>query len=359
MAHAASCEQSWPAWETFKKNLVSEEGRVVDDGMNDMRTTSEGQAYSLFFSLVANDRVMFNKLLKWTETNLAQGDLTTHLPAWLWGMNEYGEWKILDENTASDADLWLAYTLGEAGRLWEDRRLVALSSLIANRILTTETINVPGLELVLLPGTNGFVLDENRVRLNPSYTPLQLMRWFTTHSKDTRWTSLLSSSKKLILESSPQGLAPDWTIYDYKRGFLPDADTGKGALGSYDAIRVYLWAGMLSPDDPDRRDLLKTLKPMARFVDSHGYPPESIHTLTGVANNPGPSGFSFAMLPLLQAHGLINAVKKQLQRVDANPVADDAYYGQVFLLYTLGWTGNLYSFDSKGNLNTRWKHSCP
>ena len=33
--------------------------------------------------------------------------------------------------TASDADLWIAYTLLEAGRLWKERRYTALGTLIA------------------------------------------------------------------------------------------------------------------------------------------------------------------------------------------------------------------------------------
>ena len=39
----------------------------------------------MFFALVANDRARFDKLLSWTEANLAGGDLTQRLPAWSWG----------------------------------------------------------------------------------------------------------------------------------------------------------------------------------------------------------------------------------------------------------------------------------
>lgn len=358
-AHAATCEKSWPAWDAFKKNLISEEGRVLDSGSENVKTTSEGQAYALFFSLVANDRATFDKLLNWSEKNLAEDDLVTHLPSWLAGEQEDATVGVLDKNSASDADLWMAYALGEAGRLWSDRRYVALSSLIANRILATETLDVPGLGLVLLPGAAGFTPTPTSVRLNPSYVPLQLMHWYASHSKDPRWSSLLSSSRQLIVKSSPKGYAPDWTIYDYDKGFLPDADTEKSGIGSYDAIRVYLWAGMLNRDDADRRVLLDALKPMGRFVESHGSPPESIHTLTGVANNEGPSGFSAAMLPFLQSAGLNKAADEQLLRIGAQPIADDSYYDQVLSLYALGWRDGLYRFDSKGNLTPRWMSICP
>lgn len=48
-------------------------------------STSEGQSYGLFFALAANDRAGFDKLLTWTQNNLAEGDLKQHLPGWLWG----------------------------------------------------------------------------------------------------------------------------------------------------------------------------------------------------------------------------------------------------------------------------------
>ena len=95
-------EQNWPLWERYAQNAIDPQGRVIDHSAQD-RTTSEGQAYGMFFALVANDRTRFDKILGWTEVNLAQGDLTLHLPAWNWGKNPDGSWKTIDPNPASDA----------------------------------------------------------------------------------------------------------------------------------------------------------------------------------------------------------------------------------------------------------------
>lgn len=358
LGHAQNCEKSWPAWETFKKSSITDDGRVQDHGDQGTRTTSEGQSYALFFSLVAGDRATFEKLLGWTERNLSEDDLITHLPSWELGEKEDNTTGVLDKNSASDSDLWIAYTLGEAGRLWENRRYVALSSLLANRILTNETLVVPNLGRVLLPGAAGFTPTPTSVRLNPSYVPMQLMRWFTNHSKDPRWTELLNSSRELILKSSPKGYAPDWTLYDYDRGFLPDTDPEKGGTGSYDAIRVYLWAGMLSRDDADRAALINALRPMARLVERLGYPPESVHVQSGEPQNKGPNGFSAAMVPFLQAAGANKAAEAQLSLIEADPISEDSYYNQVLSLFALGWQDNLYRFDSKGNLTPSWKTTC-
>ncbi|WP_239668556.1 glycosyl hydrolase family 8, partial [Burkholderia cenocepacia] len=79
-AAGAGCSVAWPRWDAFKRDFISADGRVIDVGSADSRTVSEGQAYGLFFALVANDRRMFDTILAWTENNLAQGDLSAHLP---------------------------------------------------------------------------------------------------------------------------------------------------------------------------------------------------------------------------------------------------------------------------------------
>ncbi|MFS9573010.1 glycosyl hydrolase family 8, partial [Klebsiella quasipneumoniae] len=109
----AACQ--WPAWEQFKQAYVSPEGRVIDPSDARKISTSEGQSYGLFFALAANDRAGFDKLLTWTQNNLAEGDLKQHLPGWLWGKKDDEQWTLLDSNSASDSDLWIAWALLEAG----------------------------------------------------------------------------------------------------------------------------------------------------------------------------------------------------------------------------------------------------
>ena len=53
-------QQSWPLWESYKSHIIDRQGRVVDHSAQD-RTTSEGQAYAMFFALVANDRPRFDE----------------------------------------------------------------------------------------------------------------------------------------------------------------------------------------------------------------------------------------------------------------------------------------------------------
>lgn len=341
----------WPLWEAFARAFLSEEGgRVIDRSAGDGRTVSEGQAYALFFALVADDRAHFDVLLRWTEDNLCAGDLTAQLPAWLWGRADDGRWGVLDANPASDADLWLAYVLGEAGRLWRDRRYTALSQLVAERVLREEVADLPGLGPTLLPGPQGFKRPGPSWRLNPSYLPLHVLQWLSV--RDAAWVPVRESSLHVLLESAPQGFAPDWTLYQPDRGFTPDTDAS--GLGSYNAIRVYLWAGLLHPQAPGRSALLTRLAPMARLVAARGVPPERIDAQSGQPGEAAPVGFSAALLPFLAAEGETAALRSQQARLLARPLRADAYYEQCLGLFGQGAVEGAYHLLADGRLQPRW-----
>ncbi|WP_175771682.1 cellulose synthase complex periplasmic endoglucanase BcsZ [Burkholderia ambifaria] len=352
----AQCGAAWPRWDAFKRDFVSADGRVIDVGSADSRTVSEGQAYGLFFALVANDRRTFDTILAWTENNLAQGDLSARLPAWLWGRAPDGAWRVLDANAASDADLWIAYTLVEAGRLWRERSYTARGALLAKRVLDDETASVPGLGLTLLPGPTGFKLANGQWRVNPSYSPPQVIRGLAARlPDDRRWAALAASTGRVLLDTAPKGFSPDWALYRASAGFGPDPQTR--AESAYNAIRVYLWAGMLDRADPLAAPLLARFAPFADYIAAHGAPPEKVDTTTGVAGpNDGNGGFSAAAVPFLDARGQHALADVQAARVDTLArQSAPGYYTSVLTLFGLGWRDGRYRFGVDGSLDARWE----
>lgn len=349
---------SWPAWTTFKKQFVSTDGRVVDPGSAVRHTVSEAQAYALFFALVANDKDGFERLLRWTENNLCQGDMSAHLPAWRWGRRDDGTWDVMDSNSASDADVWLAYTLGEAGRLWSEPRYSRLSIQLGARILAEETEELPGLGLALLPGPQGFVMAPGRWRLNASYSPPQLLQRLSqtaeASNKPSPWERLAQSAVQVILGSAPKGFAADWVVYDSKEGFMADSQGPEKALGGYNAIRIYLWVGTLHPQSPERARLLAVLRPMALQVRSSGQVPESVDSQSGRVGSPGPSGFVAALLPFLQAQGDVSTVRLLERQLQSKPLRAEAYFEQALGLFALGWMDGSYRYGADGRLLPRW-----
>jgi len=367
---AQDCEaqqQPWPLWESYKTHTIDQQGRVVDRTAQD-RTTSEGQAYAMFFALVANDRPCFDKLLNWTETNLAANDLAAHLPGWLWGKSTDGSWRVLDHNSAADADLWLAYDLMEAGRLWHEPRYKKLGTLMATRIAQQEVSDVPGLGTTLLPGPVGFHPDPHTWLLNPSYLPPSLLVYFAKAFPTGPWDAILQSLHPLLAQGSGAGYAMDWVSAGtaIRPSITPEQRsagmTDKPPIGSDDAIRVYLWLGIADPATPGVRELLPTVSGMAAYLKLHAAPPEQVDNLGHILSAKAPPGFYAALIPYLHALGLKQQERLQIDRLAAARDAslglyghNGAYYDQNLALFSTGWSEQRYRFDRDGNLQVSWR----
>jgi endoglucanase len=354
---AASCPSQWPDWEQFKARFISVDGRVIDSSTPRAVTVSEGQAYALFFALVADDRRQFGRLLEWTENNLAAGDLTRNLPAWQWGRRDDGQWAVLDANPAADADVWLVYALDQAGRLWQEPYYRSLSAVIARQVFARETAELGGLGLGLLPAPEGFHPAPDLWRLNPSYLPPMLLRALARSQPERPWGRVLDSSEQVLVGAAPGGLAPDWVEYRPGRGFSPDSITR--ATGSYDAIRVYLWLGLMAEAAPERPGLVRHFAPMLELLRADGWPPETIDALSGRAQGRGPVGFAAALLPFAVAagdHAL--AVRLAQQVAQQRDALRERYYDTVLMLFGMGWFEGRYRFAAEGDLVPAWSRAC-
>jgi endoglucanase len=369
---AAGCKESpWQLWNSYSARFIDKQSGRVFDPNGDQHTTSEGQAYALFFALADNDRPTFTRVLAWTEANLASADLETHLPAWLWGKNKDGEWKVLDPNSASDADVWMAYTLIEAGRLWKSPGDSKLGRAMLAQIARNEVVNLPGFGPMLMPGPAGFQ-HGNSWTVNPSYLPLFLFKRFADVDPAGPWAQIALGIPLLLEQSSRHGYAMDWVEYVPGDGFYPapkpsaaeqNASDTAGPEGSYDAIRVYLWAGMLDPDDAMRPRILNAVPAMSAYLADHDAPPEKISDVGIPVAQDGPVGFSAAVLPYLRAYpDLSRVTAKQIIRLSAQKDAttglygkDIAYYDQNLALFATGFLDARFRFGPGGELTVEWK----
>ena len=347
---------TWPSlYQSYARAFLDNQIRVIDRDTGD-RTTSEGQAYAMFFALVANDRSRFDGLLRWTELNLAAGDLTAQLPAWLWGRDANDRWGVLDANAAADADVWMAYVLLEAGRAWNDQHYTSIGRSLAKRIADEEVADIGGIGPVLLPAPKGFRQDD-AIRLNASYLPLQVFVGLGHLLPDGPWERIAQRISTLVSASAPHGFATDWIDFAPGRGF------SASDAGSYDAIRVYLWAGMLDPAAPGRDAILRSLSGMADWLRKNAAPPEKVRRDGSVEVPNGPVGFSAALLPYLSAIGEKKLADAQSGRLRSALDSRTGLYGrpsryddQNLALFALGWTERRFWFDSSGTLKTWWKN---
>jgi endoglucanase len=355
--NASSGAQDWQSlWTSYVRGFMDGQIRVIDHDAGD-RTTSEGQAYGMFFALVADDRPHFDGLLRWTEQNLAAGDLSANLPAWLWGHGANNQWGVIDRHSAADADLWMAYTLLEAGKAWNEPRYTKIGTGLAHHIAAEEVVQVPDLGAIVIPGP-GFQ-HGNSYRLNASYVPLQLILRLDQLLPDGPWGKVAETVPALVNASAPHGFVSDWTDFKANTG-LQTAPT----VGSYDAIRVYLWAGMLDKSTRGRDALLKSLSGMESYLRTNAIPPEKVRPDGTIESPNGPVGFSAALIPFAEAlhddrieNQLMSRVQSDLKPQTGLLGAPPRYYDQNLALFGLGFSQQQFWFDSDGALKLRWEHA--
>lgn len=354
---SANSTPDWPEWNNFVDRFVQADGRVIDITF-DRKSTSEGQSYGLFFALVANQRAQFDAILRWTSDNLAAGQLGEKLPAWLWGLREDGSWGVKDENSASDADLWIAYSLLEAARLWKAPGYADTGRKLLSQIRRHEIAQAGSAGPVLLPGAIGFTLDKGRFRINPSYMPGFMFRYLAAADPKGPWQSVWDGYMRMAPKVFSAGVAPDLFVVDSKGMVMPD--TEREPSGSYDAIRVYLWAGMSGRSN---QEMIKMLSTYAVLIRKYGTPPEKVDPLTAVATKSdySPIGFSGAVLPFLSALDDKPSLEKQRDRIrlaalGAKLGKPTNYYDQTLILFGKGWLDGQYRFDRQGRLQPSWVH---
>lgn len=345
---------SWPRWERFERHFLRDDGRIIDPRNAD-RSTSEGQGYGLFFALVANRRAVFDRILAWTDRELAGGDLGTRLPAWHWGRRADGRWGVVDANAASDGDLWIAYSLLQAARLWNEPAYATRARRLLVSIRELEIVDADAAGWLLLPAPRGFELPGGRFRIDPSYLPGFQFHAFMNQDPAGPWARVWRS----YLEHAPQvfaaGLAPDLYVVDRGGGIEPDPERHHGR---YDGIRVYLWAAMSGGDSVGR--LLPLLLGMAERVHARGAPPEAVDAISGATlGRFSPYGFSGALLPYFAVLGdepTLAAQRRRLllARLRERVTHRYSYYDEALCLFGEGWIEGRFRFDAQGNVWPWW-----
>jgi endoglucanase len=388
---SGGCRQGpWTLWDAYAGHFINGDGRVIERSVND-RTTSEGQSYALFFALADNDRARFDKILAWTQDNLAASDLGKRLPGWQWGKAPDGQWKLLDPNPASDADCWIAYSLIEAGRLWKNPSYSQLGRQMLDLIAKQEVADLPGFGSMLMPGTTSLWVHNNVWSLNPSYLPLFQFQRFADVDPAGPWGAIAMNIPRLLRLSAKHGFAMDWVDYVPNDGFYPAPPPGstppkppekptlpvsaaqtpqppppdaKPPMGSYDAIRVYLWAGMIDGAGITRKQMLDAIPGMGAYLagSDHLAPPEKVSAQGIPEPQDGPVGFSAAILPYAYAQPDLARVGAQLRvrmSEQRNPDTglygkQPVYYDQNLVLFAIGYLDNRFRFGPRGELKVEW-----
>jgi endoglucanase len=229
-------------WSFFKERFLSPEGRIIDDG-NQGVSHSEGQGYGLILAQINQDHEAFDRIWKWTQSNLRKrGD---HLFAWRWApAGTSGAGVVADKNNATDGDLLIAWGLARAAAAWNNVEFQASAREIAQDVRRT-MVQPSRYGPILLPGGQGFIQPEGTV-VNLSYWVFPAFRALAKIDPSLDWSRLEQSGLKLVevARFSPLNLPPDWLLLGKSSVNLAK---GFEAAYGYNAVRIPLylvWGGI-------------------------------------------------------------------------------------------------------------------
>lgn len=224
-------QQAWAAWRT---SYVAPEGRVVD-GFQQGASHSEGQGYGMALALSFGDAETFARLYNWTEANLALRP--DALLAWRWLPDALPH--VADRNNASDGDLFYAWALARAARLFDAPDYAARARAIAADLVATCIVPMPdGSAEVMLPAASGF-LTETGFILNPSYWMPRAMRDLAAATDQPALARAADGAERVMAQMAANGLVPDWAEVTADGITLPPARFSADA--GYESLRVPLF----------------------------------------------------------------------------------------------------------------------
>ncbi len=256
-------------WHRYEERYITPDGRVIDTG-NGGISHSEGQGYAMLLAVAHGDRARFDTLWRWTQENLQVRE--DKLFAWRW---EPRTRSAVDQNSASDGDILIAWSLARAAEVWNDKTLRAEAAAISKTIRQELVRTING-HTVLVPGPSGFETD-GVIVVNPSYWVFPAFEDLNEVDPSTVWDDLAASGRDLLRTSrfGAFHLPPDWLelVGSQQRvanGFPPEF--------GYNAVRIPLyltWSG----DDDD--DLLGPYRKFWTQFDGRAPTPATVNLQTG------------------------------------------------------------------------------
>jgi endo-1,4-beta-D-glucanase Y len=221
------------AWDAYKHTYIRAEGNVVDPDRNGGATTSEGQGYAMLRAAWMHDKDAFDRTFRWADQHLRRAD---GLYSWLWTPADGG--RILDANSAADADQEIAFALILASEVFQDAKMLARARQILLAIRQHERVEVGA---GWFPAAGNWAVPQRIVNL--SYFVPYAYPYFERIDPEGRWETVTESGYDLIAKTlgpDTTRLIPDFlsVATDGNPEALPK-DTGLSSDFSSDAMRIY------------------------------------------------------------------------------------------------------------------------
>jgi endoglucanase len=229
----------------FLTEYAESDGRVVrrDEGGD---VVSEGQAYGMLIAAAVGDQTRFRTIWEWTKDHLRRPD---GLLSWRWADD-----RVIDSNSAADADLDAARALVLAGSRFNAPELTEDGKRLGAVVLQTESVTIgthvaPASDVVPvgsgLAGAGQVLVAGNWATtppylVNAGYFSPRADEQLARVSADRRWLDLSRSQRVLSWQLvGTSSLPPDWATVDAAGTAVPVGPPGGGPVQfGLDAARL-------------------------------------------------------------------------------------------------------------------------
>jgi len=217
----------------FLSRYVAGDGRVIrhDQGGD---IVSEGQAHAMLIAEVAEQPAQVRTIWSWTSAVLGR-------PDGLFASHASGTGQIEDPQSATDADILIAYALLRyAGP--DQAALHRAGRRVAEAVLALESVTLP--DGLSLPVAGPWAKASAPPTVDPSYLMPGVFVALARLTGDDRWNGAANASIATIDELTNGGrqTPPDWA--QLSGGWLhaiANPDGGAGVQYGFDAARLPIW----------------------------------------------------------------------------------------------------------------------
>ena len=303
----------------FLARYVTSDGRVIrhDQGGD---IVSEGQAYAMLLGEVAGQPALVRTVWAWTSAHLGRPD---GLFAW----HASGSGQIEDPQSATDADVLIAYALLRYSGS-DQAALHRAGRRVAEAVLANESMTLPDGAPLLVAGP--WAKSVSPPTVDPSYLMPGVFDALARLTGVGRWRSAAGAAVAMIGEVTQNGLQlpPDWAQVSGGR-LVPAAKPGVPAGVQYglDAARVPIW--FATACDPRARSLSANW--WRNVLGSGKRSGPSALSLTGETINPENSPVALlAGAAAATAAGEESAARSLRARAETLSLRDPTYYGDAW-----------------------------
>ena len=244
-------------WNGYTRTYLHRDGYVTDP-LRDGLVTSEAQSYAMLQAAWLRDQATFDAVATWTRTRLQRTD---GLHSWLYDPRAH---RIVDANTATDADVDIAFALLLASHVFENE---------SYRHRATSIVQAIRQHAVLRVGDGWFPSAGNwagRERItNLSYFAPYAYEYFERLDPSAGWQNAITLGYRLIraAQSGTARLPADFTVVtaDGQLLSLP-AESRLSRHFSFDGVRI-IWRLDLDCRLTGRADACRTAGLMTRLEE--------------------------------------------------------------------------------------------